>query len=153
MAYLTPPPKKQNKKRVEGLGFRVNEWPGALLVQCRECGRLSTARLERSPLLPAPPLPRCVPIEPMAGAARASYDRVSAKWSRPTTWPARKRLPERGPDAPHVVLSTKFGEPWYTISVGIKEVLEELGCTVYNPNSDNKARSGCPWQKGKAQRV
>ena len=96
--------------------------------------------------------PPCVLIELMAGAARASYDKV-AKWSRPTTWPARKRLPERGPNAPHVVLSTKFEEPWYTVSIGIKEVLEELGCTVYNPNTDNKARSGCPWQKGKAQRV
>ncbi|CAE7217226.1 PIP5K9 [Symbiodinium necroappetens] len=77
----------------------------------------------------------------MAGAARASYDNV-AKWSRPTTWPARKRLPERGPNAPHVVLSTKFEEPWYTVSIGIKEVLEELGCTVYNPSTDNKERYG-----------
>ncbi|CAE7640455.1 PIP5K8, partial [Symbiodinium necroappetens] len=62
--------------------------------------------------------------------------------SRPTTWPAKKRLPERGPDAPHVVLSTKFGEPWYSISVGVKEILEELGCTVYNPNTDNKELYG-----------
>ena len=84
--------------------------------------------------------PPCVLIEPMAG-----YDKVPAEWSRPTTWPARKRLPERGPDAPHVVLSTKFGEPWYSISMDVKEVLEELGCTVYNPNTD--------WQQGKAQRV
>eukprot|EP00439_Symbiodinium_sp_Y106_P023905 s3084_g2.t3 len=68
----------------------------------------------------------------------STNDELADKWSRPTTWPPRKRLPERGPDAPHVVLSTKFQEPWFTISIGIKEVLEELGCTVYNPNTDNK---------------
>eukprot|EP00439_Symbiodinium_sp_Y106_P022903 s3084_g2.t2 len=74
----------------------------------------------------------------------STNDELADKWSRPTTWPPRKRLPERGPDAPHVVLSTKFQEPWFTISIGIKEVLEELGCTVYNPNTDNKARSRPP---------
>ncbi|CAE7768377.1 PIP5K9, partial [Symbiodinium microadriaticum] len=78
----------------------------------------------------------------MAGAARVSYDKVSEKWSRPTTWPSRKRLPERGPHTPHVVLSTQFGEPWCTVSIGIKEILEELGCTVYNPNTDNKELYG-----------
>ena len=78
----------------------------------------------------------------MAGYKSASYDKVPDNWSRPTTWPPRKSVLERGPDAPHVVLSTKFQEPWLTISIGIKEILEELGCTVYNPNTDNKARSG-----------
>ena len=78
----------------------------------------------------------------MAGYKSASYDKVPDNWSRPTTWPPRKRVLERGPDAPHVVLSTKFQEPWLTISIGMKEILEELGCTVYNPNTDNKARSG-----------
>ncbi|CAE7734662.1 PIP5K8 [Symbiodinium sp. CCMP2592] len=66
------------------------------------------------------------------------YDKVPDEWIRPTTWPPRKSVLERGPDAPHVVLSTKFQEPWKTISIGIKEILEELGCTVYNPNTDNK---------------
>ena len=78
----------------------------------------------------------------MAGYKSASYDKVPDDWSRPTTWPPRKTVLERGPEAPHVVLSTKFQEPWITISIGIKEILEELGCTVYNPNTDNKARSG-----------
>eukprot|EP00439_Symbiodinium_sp_Y106_P036729 s528_g4.t1 len=78
----------------------------------------------------------------MAGYKSASYDKVPDDWSRPTTWPPRKTVLERGPEAPHVVLSTKFQEPWLTISIGIKEILEELGCTVYNPNTDNKARSG-----------
>ncbi|CAE7209369.1 unnamed protein product [Symbiodinium microadriaticum] len=32
----------------------------------------------------------------------------------------------------------------YTISIGIKEILEELGCTVYSPNTDNKARWWLP---------
>ena len=41
-------------------------------------------------------------------------------------------------DAPHVVLST-FEEPWYTIGRGVKEILEEKGCTVYHP-MDNKER-------------
>ncbi|CAE7247297.1 Rsph1, partial [Symbiodinium necroappetens] len=81
--------------------------------------------------------PRPPPVHP--DRAMAGYDKVPAEWSRPTTWPPRKSLPERRPDAPHVVLSTKFGEPWYSISIGIKEILEELGCTVYNPNTDNKA--------------
>jgi len=74
----------------------------------------------------------------MAGYKSASYDKVPNDWSRPTTWPPRKPVPQTGPDAPHVVLSTKFQEPWLTISIGIKEILEELGCTVYNPNTDNK---------------
>ena len=60
------------------------------------------------------------------------------EWQRPATWPAPKEVPPPGPDAPHVVLSTKFEEPWGTISRGLKEILEELGCTVYNPNTDNK---------------
>ena len=60
------------------------------------------------------------------------------EWRRPATWPAPKEVPPPGPDAPHVVLSTKFEEPWGTISRGLKEILEELGCTVYNPNTDNK---------------
>ena len=45
------------------------------------------------------------------------------EWKRPDTWPPRKSLPPPGPDAPHVVLSTKFGEPWYTISRGLKQIL------------------------------
>ena len=49
-----------------------------------------------------------------------------------------KEAPPLGPDAPHVVLSTKFEEPWGTISRGLKEILVEKGCTVYNPNTDNK---------------
>ncbi|CAE7205934.1 PIP5K6 [Symbiodinium sp. CCMP2592] len=66
-------------------------------------------------------------------AESAGYDKVPDEWIRPKSWP-----PRRSPDAPHVVLSTKFQEPWKTISIGIKEILEELGCTVYNPNTDNK---------------
>ena len=62
----------------------------------------------------------------------------SKEWQRPAKWPAPKEVPPPGPDAPHVVLSTKFEEPWGTISRGLKEILEELGCTVYNPNTDNK---------------
>ncbi|CAE7734625.1 RSPH1 [Symbiodinium sp. CCMP2592] len=81
----------------------------------------------------------------MAGYKSASDDKVpDDEWIRPTTWPPRKSVLERGPDAPHVVLSTKFQEPWKTISIGVKEILEELGCTVYNPNTDNKARWGAP---------
>ena len=38
---------------------------------------------------------------------------------------------------PHVVISTKFQEPWYTYSQDFKVLLMELGCTVYNPNTDN----------------
>ena len=95
-----------------------------MLVQCRECGRSSRSRLERSSLLPPPPAPP-PPVcpDPAHGSASA--------WSRQTTWPARKRLPERGPDAPHVVLSTKFREPWYTtISIGIKWVQTGSVCFV-----------------------
>ena len=62
----------------------------------------------------------------------------SKEWQRPATWPAPKEVSPPGPDAPHVVLSTKFEEPWSTISRGLKEILLELGCTVYNPNTDNK---------------
>ena len=47
-------------------------------------------------------------------------------------------MPRPGPDAPHVVLSTKFEEPWGTIARGMKEILEERGVTVYNPNVDNQ---------------
>ncbi|CAJ1375448.1 unnamed protein product [Effrenium voratum] len=69
-------------------------------------------------------------------------------WQRPTTWPPRKPVPTRR-DAPHVVLSTKFGKPWYTVSVGFKEILEEQGCTVYNPNTANaeiyKAEANDRW--------
>ena len=60
------------------------------------------------------------------------------RWQRPATWPAPKEVPPPGPDAPHVVLSTKFEEPWGTISRGLKEILVERGCTVYNPTTDNK---------------
>ena len=60
------------------------------------------------------------------------------EWQRPATWPAPKEVSPPGPDAPHVVLSTKFEEPWGTISRGLKEILVEKGCTVYNPNTDNK---------------
>lgn len=38
---------------------------------------------------------------------------------------------------PHVVISTKFQEPWFSYSQDFKEILMELGCTVYNPNTDN----------------
>ncbi|CAK9052228.1 Hypothetical protein (Fragment), partial [Durusdinium trenchii] len=38
---------------------------------------------------------------------------------------------------PHVVISTKFEEPWYSISLKVKEGLERAGCSVYNPNTDN----------------
>ena len=59
----------------------------------------------------------------------------AAEWQRPAAWPARKEVPTPSPDAMHVVLSTKFVEPWGTISRGFKEILEEKGCTVYNPNT------------------
>ena len=71
-----------------------------------------------------------------------SYDKVPGSWKRPATWPPRKAVLKRSADPPHVVLSTKFQEPWYTVSIGIKEIFEELGCKVYNPNTDNQARSG-----------
>ena len=38
----------------------------------------------------------------------------------------------------HVVLATRFEEPWYSISQGLQEILEEKGCTVYNLNTDNQ---------------
>ena len=42
----------------------------------------------------------------------------------------------------HVVLSTKFGGGkggvYFDVSVRAKTALEALGCTVYNPNTDNK---------------
>ena len=41
---------------------------------------------------------------------------------------------------PHVVISTKFQEPWFTYSQDYKVMLMELGCTVYNPNTDNAER-------------
>ena len=65
-------------------------------------------------------------------------DATAAEWQRPATWPAWKEAPTPSNDAPHVVLSTKFEEPWYTVSRGLKEILQERGCTVYNPNTDNK---------------
>ena len=64
-----------------------------------------------------------------------SKEAQPAEWQRPATWPARKEVMPPSPDAPHVVLSTKFVEPWGTISRGFKEILEEKGCTVYNPNT------------------
>ena len=80
-------------------------------------------------------------------AQPAAEDARAAEWQRPDTWPARKDLPTPSRDAPHVVLSTKFEEPWYTVSRGLKEILQERGCTVYNPNTDNKEPrlelSGC----------
>ena len=69
---------------------------------------------------------------------QAPQDARAAEWQRPATWPARKDVPTPSDDAPHVVLSTKFEEPWYTVSRGLKEILQERGCTVYNPNTDNK---------------
>ena len=57
----------------------------------------------------------------------------SKEWQRPATWPAPKEVPPPGPDAPHVVLSTKFEEPWGTISRGLKEILEELGLYGIQP--------------------
>ena len=77
---------------------------------------------------------KSVQREPGAG----SKETRPAEWQRPATWPAPKEVRPSGPDAMHVVLSTKFEEPWGTISRGLKEILEELGCTVYNPNTDNK---------------
>ena len=65
-------------------------------------------------------------------------ENMSDKWQRPATWPAPKEVLPPGPDAPHVVLSTKFEEPWGTTSRGLKKILVEKGCTVYNPNTDNK---------------
>ena len=54
--------------------------------------------------------PPCVLIEPMAGAARVSYDKVSEKRSRPTTWPSRKRLPEREAHIPRMSSSPQNSE-------------------------------------------
>ena len=54
----------------------------------------------------------------------------STRWQRPATWPAPQEVRPPGPDAPHVVLSTKFEEPWGTISRGLKAILAERGCTV-----------------------
>ena len=39
---------------------------------------------------------------------------------------------------PHVVISTKFEESWFTFSQDFKELLMAEGCTVYNPNTDNE---------------
>jgi len=33
---------------------------------------------------------------------------------------------------------TKFQEPWFSISKIFKAQLTSLGCTVYNPNTDDK---------------
>ena len=71
-------------------------------------------------------------IEPLVQSAQPA---ARDTWQRPETWPSRKEVPTPSPDAPHVVLSTKFVEPWGTISRGLKEILEEKGCTVYNPNT------------------
>jgi len=38
----------------------------------------------------------------------------------------------------HVVLSAKFQEPFFYFSVLLKVILQMLGCTVYNPNTDNE---------------
>ena len=72
------------------------------------------------------------------GSEASKPQSSKAEWQRPATWPPPKEVPPPGPDAPHVVLSTKFEEPWGTISRGLKEILVEKGCTVYNPNTDNK---------------
>jgi len=37
----------------------------------------------------------------------------------------------------HVVISAKFQEPFFYFSVLLKVILQMLGCTVYNPNTDN----------------
>ena len=76
--------------------------------------------------------------DPGRHEAGGSKETRPAEWQRPATWPPPKEVPPQGPDAPHVVLSTKFEEPWGTISRGLKEILVEKGCTVYNPNTDNK---------------
>ena len=47
------------------------------------------------------------------------------------------RGPPGPPPKPHVVLSTRFENPWLEISKWTKEMLEEGGCSVYNPNTDN----------------
>ena len=60
------------------------------------------------------------------------------EWQRPDTWPAPKEVPPPSPGAQHVVLPTEFDEPWDTICRGLKEILVERGCTVYNPHTDNK---------------
>ena len=70
-------------------------------------------------------------IEPSVSAQPGVQD----AWQRPETWPARKEVPALGYNAPHVVLSTKYKEPWGSISRGLKEILEEKGCSVYNPNT------------------
>lgn len=41
-----------------------------------------------------------------------------------------------------MVISTRFNEPWYTYSQDFKVLLMELGCTVYNPNTDNAETYG-----------
>jgi len=38
----------------------------------------------------------------------------------------------------HVVISPKFQEPFFYFSVLLKVILQMLGCTVYNPNTDNE---------------
>ena len=76
--------------------------------------------------------------EHMQSTQPGAEDAKAAEWQRPATWPAWKEAPTPSDDAPHVVLSTKFEEPWYTVSRGLKEILQERGCTVYNPNADNK---------------
>ncbi|CAK9039338.1 unnamed protein product [Durusdinium trenchii] len=38
---------------------------------------------------------------------------------------------------PHVVLSTKYQGFWLIVSKQIKAGLEKVGCSVYNPNTDN----------------
>jgi len=38
----------------------------------------------------------------------------------------------------HVVISAKFQEPFFYFSVLLKVILQMLGCTVYNPNTDNE---------------
>ena len=70
-------------------------------------------------------------------------------YMRPDTWPPRKAVPSPGRDAPHVVLQSKYEEPWGTIARGMKEILVERGCTVYDPNVDDKEHDG--WNIGLPQ--
>ena len=59
------------------------------------------------------------------------WQREGPGWQRPDTWPSTKPVPAPRPGAPHVLLSTKFAEAWFTITLGMKEILMERGCTVY----------------------
>ena len=80
----------------------------------------------------------------MAGYKSASHDKVPDRVESANLAREEEFLP-RGPkwlaaarERPRCP-PPNFMSHGIEISIGIKEILEELGCTVYNPNTGNKA--------------